>query len=86
MNVPPPFPTGRPYVTFAFDGGTVDHLNVSTLFAQYGMSATFFVNTATIGSSSAYLTRANLTSMQQSGHEIGSGEVLFLQKKNYIIF
>jgi peptidoglycan/xylan/chitin deacetylase (PgdA/CDA1 family) len=56
-------------VSLEFDDGTSDQLQALPLLASAHMSATFFVNSALIGTS-GHLTWSRLRAMQRAGHEI----------------
>lgn len=63
------------FVSVTFDDTDADQLNAREALALAGIHATFFVNSTRIGSTSpdqpAYLTLAQLRSLQTDGHEIG---------------
>jgi len=57
-------------VTFTFDDGVADQLTAQQLLQQYGMHATFYINSSFIGLP-GYMTRAQLDDIAAHGHEIG---------------
>src|SRR4051812_29607736 len=57
-------------VTFSFDDGVADQLQGRTLLQKYGMTGTFYINSALIGLP-GYMTRADLDALKAAGHEIG---------------
>jgi peptidoglycan/xylan/chitin deacetylase (PgdA/CDA1 family) len=57
-------------VSLTFDDNTSGHATAAQILNQYGMKGTFYVNSARIGTSSAYLTLNQLRSIAASGHEI----------------
>jgi peptidoglycan/xylan/chitin deacetylase (PgdA/CDA1 family) len=56
-------------VTIGFDDGTADQLGALSLLQAHGMTATFFVNTGTIGDAE-HLSWANLHTLYDAGNEI----------------
>ncbi|GIF25485.1 peptidoglycan/xylan/chitin deacetylase (PgdA/CDA1 family) [Actinoplanes tereljensis] len=57
-------------VTFTFDDGVADQLQGQQLLQKYGMTGTFFINSALIGLP-GYMTRTDLDGLKAAGHEIG---------------
>lgn len=61
---------GKPHIVFTFDGGTSDHVNVSSTFCDQNMKASFMIVTKNLGKT-GYMTYSNLKALQEKGHEIG---------------
>lgn len=63
------------FVSFTFDDTNADQLSIRGALADAGIRATFYVNSARIGSVAAdlpaYLSLEELLSLQAEGHEIG---------------
>ncbi|MEU4240761.1 polysaccharide deacetylase family protein [Actinoplanes sp. NPDC026619] len=57
-------------VTFTFDDGVADQLQGKQLLEKYGMTGTFYINSALIGLP-GYMTRTDLDALKAAGHEIG---------------
>ena len=66
-----PSKQGKPFIAFTFDDGTSDHVTIGNMFETYNMQTTFLVPTDRIGQA-GNLTLANLTVLQNQGHEIGT--------------
>ena len=60
----------RTIVSLTFDMGTGDQLLARQILENHGFRGTFYINSGTIGTSSYYLSVANLQSMQAAGHQI----------------
>ena len=64
---------GQTVVTLTFDDGTEDQYQAGAMLAAHGgMDATFFVNSAVIGSNPSYMTWKQLKSLYADGNEIAS--------------
>jgi peptidoglycan/xylan/chitin deacetylase (PgdA/CDA1 family) len=66
-------PHGRPeetVVSLTFDDGWANQYATRPLFAAYELSATFYVNSSTIGAEN-FLTWRQLAELEADGHEIG---------------
>jgi peptidoglycan/xylan/chitin deacetylase (PgdA/CDA1 family) len=61
----------RPLVSLTFDDGTRDHLDVARLLADRGLTATFYISSAIVGSSPEWLTWDDVAEIAALGHEIG---------------
>jgi peptidoglycan/xylan/chitin deacetylase (PgdA/CDA1 family) len=61
---------GKPYILFTFDDGTEDHKQVAETFEEFGMEATFFINTANL-EKPGFLKFNDLQKLSKKGHEIG---------------
>src|SRR5690349_13412821 len=57
-------------VTLTFDDGFADQAVVPSMLAARGMHATFFVNSAHLGTP-GYLTVGQVLALQAAGHEVG---------------
>ena len=65
------FKVGQTIVTLTFDDGTEDQYQARALLAAHGgMDATFFVNSAVIGSNSSHMTWQQLKNLYADGNEI----------------
>ena len=62
---------GETIVSLTLDDGTADQYLIRPLLAAAGLRATFYVNSNTVGSSSAYLSWDELGLLAAEGHEIG---------------
>ncbi len=58
-------------VTISFDDGLGDQHQVLPWFQQYGMHATFYVNSAELGTSGYYMTMSQVHDLAAAGNEIG---------------
>lgn len=61
---------GPTVVSLTFDDGTADEYQVRPMLAQYGLHATFFINSNNIGASSAFMTWDQLSGLSADGNEI----------------
>merc|ERR1712232_126444 len=59
-------------ILFTFDKGKQHYLQAADILAEYNATATFFVNSGTLGSGE-YLSIDELLSLQNRGFEIGGG-------------
>jgi peptidoglycan/xylan/chitin deacetylase (PgdA/CDA1 family) len=57
-------------VSLTFDDGTSGQYVFRPVLAQYGLKATFFVNSGTIGTGPSYLSWQQLSALAADGHEI----------------
>lgn len=64
----------RTVVSLTFDDGNANQLAAASLLTEHGMHGTFYVVSGYVGAS-GYLTRADLQSLAQDGHEIGGHTV-----------
>lgn len=58
-------------MSLTFDDGTRDHIDVARLLADRGLTATFYVSSAIVGSSPEWLTWDEVSEIAALGHEIG---------------
>ena len=66
---------GKPYISFTFDDGTIDHYEVvAPLLEKYDTRGTFFVNSGHIGTP-GFMNATQLLDLQSRGHEIGGHSV-----------
>ncbi len=68
---------GQTVVTLDFDGNTISQYNLGYLQAlqPHGKSATFFVNSGTVGGSANFMSWAQLTALAGAGNDIGGKSV-----------
>jgi peptidoglycan/xylan/chitin deacetylase (PgdA/CDA1 family) len=62
---------GSTVITFSFADTLKSQTRAAALLAKYGLHATWYVNSARVGSSSSYLSLADLQSIASAGNEIG---------------
>jgi peptidoglycan/xylan/chitin deacetylase (PgdA/CDA1 family) len=77
-NVPMASATTPTNVSITFDDGLVDQIAAAAALDSAGMDATFFINSGRIGTSSTYMTRADLDALAAAGHEIAGHTVSHL--------
>lgn len=61
---------GTPYISFTFDDGTVDHLQVAGLLQNHSFRGTFFINSKNLNRN-GFLTNNDIRDLHIVGHEIG---------------
>ena len=66
---------GQTVVSLTFDDGRADNYVLKDMFAERGMKGTFYVNSGKAGTSSYYLTWAQIQDLAQGGNEIGGDTV-----------
>src|ERR1044072_1538623 len=59
------------YVSLTFDDATADQLQALPMLSAHGLDATFYVNSARIGSSAFYMTWSQLDEVAAAGNEVG---------------
>ncbi len=64
-------PSAPTVVTISFDDGLSDQYQVLPWFQQHGLHATFYVNSAELGTSGYYMTMAQVHDLAAAGNEIG---------------
>jgi peptidoglycan/xylan/chitin deacetylase (PgdA/CDA1 family) len=62
---------GPTIVSLTFDDGSSDQYAVRSMLAQDSLHGTFYINSDTVGSSSAYMTWSQLSDLAADGNEIG---------------
>jgi peptidoglycan/xylan/chitin deacetylase (PgdA/CDA1 family) len=62
-------------VSLTFDDGLADQAVALPLLASHGMPATFFVNSGSVDSA-GYMSWADLSDLQSSGHEVGGHTIV----------
>ena len=65
-----PSPSSRTVVSLTFDDGQATQAQVKDLLASRGMHATFYVNSAKVGTSGFYMTWAQVDALAATGNEI----------------
>jgi peptidoglycan/xylan/chitin deacetylase (PgdA/CDA1 family) len=60
----------KTYVSFTVDDTLSEHFQMADTFDQYGVKATFYINSARVDQPDS-LTLAEVRAMEQNGHEIG---------------
>lgn len=68
--------TASTVVSLTFDDGRATVYNARSILAAHGMHGTFYVNSAELGSSSFYLTRAQLHDLYSDGNEVGGHDAM----------
>jgi peptidoglycan/xylan/chitin deacetylase (PgdA/CDA1 family) len=58
-------------VSLTFDDGSADQALAGRMLGERGLKGTFYINSAQLGSSSWYMTRAQVDALRAAGHEIG---------------
>lgn len=69
---------GDTVVSVTFDDGLADQVAAASVLDAAGMDGTFYINSGRIGSSSTYMTRANLDTLAANGHEVAGHTVSHL--------
>ncbi|MQA77994.1 MAG: polysaccharide deacetylase family protein [Streptosporangiales bacterium] len=64
----------RTNISLTFDRGASSQLDAARLLEAYGLTGTFYVNTATVGTD-GFLTRADLDALAADGNEVGGHTV-----------
>lgn len=64
-------PSGATVISLTFDDGSTDHVLAGRMLDERGLKGTFYVNSAQLGSSNWYMTRADVDALYARGHEIG---------------
>ena len=59
-------------VSLTFDDGLASQYSTLPMLRSHGMSATFYVNSALVGSSRSYMTWGQILQLANAGNEIGS--------------
>ena len=58
-------------VSLTFDDGHASHFSTLPMLASHGMVGTFYINSAMVGSSTYYMTWAQIHALAAAGNEIG---------------
>lgn len=64
----------RTTVSLTFDDGLADQTSAVSTLKKYGMTGTFYINSANIGAS-GFLTRSDLSTLAANGNEVGGHTV-----------
>lgn len=62
---------GPTYVSLTFDDASADQLQILPILAEHGMHGTFYASSASIGSSSYFMSWEQLAQVAAAGNEIG---------------
>ena len=71
LAIPPAYAATNTVVSLTFDDGHASHDSTRTMLSSRGMTGTYYINSAMVGSSGYYMTWAQIHALADAGDEIG---------------